>query len=896
MATWLDDPNGTTSQVATSASGWLDDPTTGTPLAQQVTKPWNLFDAVKQLGSGAIEGTAGTLATIADLNPFNIGSQIQRALLTGETPLDFPMAKQAQATLDPYLATKDPNYRYTRTIGQFVGPSGAAGLAAKGLKAAGALPLLADALSTQATPLMFASGVTGGIGAQAAESITGDKILAPIGGALVGGVAPSLVMGGFSALRRLLTDRSQQEITGSAAHLFKKLTGLSGPDLDAAIAAMPDDELAQFMTTAEVTGNAGAAQIEKELTKAGAGAIELNRLETLREAARQRQLGSLSSVPAVNREGLGQTLIDSATDRLARGEIEAKNLWEAVPRYELIDVEDLQKSVGNILGTKQAGLPPGSKVSTLIKQIMGGEGDDAIRTSGALQDIRSDALSLLRDSKLSATEQRVLSTISEGVDGAMMKGLEGEAYDLYKLARDTTRTNKEVFRAGSAGGSLIDYRARAATILRNVFKGDSQSINEMRQAVGVDPDLWEGIKRGVLDMIMPGEGKSLTEAGLRKFTKANEGALKELFKDSGHEDFLRVVEDLRSQNSVQEVAFRASRGNSITSQSNTVGGAITDAILDSIIPGGSFVGKVGSELQKAAAVKTTEQIHAKLLEAALNPKIAKELAMAPTTERVMSLMQRIGATLKDAGIKGARAAGLEIGRPQFSETKKTGAPGLLASQQQTQQAKTPKTIQPSIKGGELPAQYPQSGRSQLSERSPSSSNPTPTPPPKQLKELSNLSNDKDIEKAVAKKVRSGKTEALAKEEAIQESGKDPLAPLIKSMVRQESDGQADAVSHKGAVGLMQIMPSTAKQLARELGWDRYNLKNPTQNKIMGSYYIRKLIEEFGDIPLALTAYNQGPTRIRNILKRHDADSLDEIVHLLGPDGRKYAKQILSRLT
>ena len=92
------------------------------------------------------------------------------------------------------------------------------------------------------------------------------------------------------------------------------------------------------------------------------------------------------------------------------------------------------------------------------------------------------------------------------------------------------------------------------------------------------------------------------------------------------------------------------------------------------------------------------------------------------------------------------------------------------------------------------------------------------------------------------------------------------------------------------------MPSTAKQIAKELGYNRYNLKDPITNEIFGEYYLKQLIKQFdGDIPLALTAYNQGPTRISKLLKRVRGDSLADIIHLLGPDGRAYAKEVLSRV-
>ena len=80
--------------------------------------------------------------------------------------------------------------------------------------------------------------------------------------------------------------------------------------------------------------------------------------------------------------------------------------------------------------------------------------------------------------------------------------------------------------------------------------------------------------------------------------------------------------------------------------------------------------------------------------------------------------------------------------------------------------------------------------------------------------------------------------------------------LVASVVEVESTFDPEAGSHKGAVGLMQLLPSTA-------GMPRSKLLEPSTNLAAGSAYLAEMIERFdGDLGLALAAYNAGPTNVR----------------------------------
>lgn len=101
-----------------------------------------------------------------------------------------------------------------------------------------------------------------------------------------------------------------------------------------------------------------------------------------------------------------------------------------------------------------------------------------------------------------------------------------------------------------------------------------------------------------------------------------------------------------------------------------------------------------------------------------------------------------------------------------------------------------------------------------------------------------------------------------------ESGKHGLDPvLILALIEVESQFDHYAESPRGAQGLMQIKPVVLGELFQQgkLSDADLNLKNPLINIRVGVSYLAYLSEIFGDLRVALTAYNFGPTRIRRKL-------------------------------
>ena len=97
-----------------------------------------------------------------------------------------------------------------------------------------------------------------------------------------------------------------------------------------------------------------------------------------------------------------------------------------------------------------------------------------------------------------------------------------------------------------------------------------------------------------------------------------------------------------------------------------------------------------------------------------------------------------------------------------------------------------------------------------------------------------------------------------------EAARNQLDPmLIAGLIRQESAFESKALSHAGAIGLMQVEPTTALKLARQLKvrYARTRLTDPGYNLQLGSRYLANLIQSFGTPEAALAAYNAGEDHV-----------------------------------
>ena len=126
--------------------------------------------------------------------------------------------------------------------------------------------------------------------------------------------------------------------------------------------------------------------------------------------------------------------------------------------------------------------------------------------------------------------------------------------------------------------------------------------------------------------------------------------------------------------------------------------------------------------------------------------------------------------------------------------------------------------------------------------------------------------------------------------------------LLQAMMRQESGFDIAAVSSAGALGLMQLMPATARLVAKRLGmpYDKTRLtQDETYNMTLGRAYIEGLLDKYdGSYVLAVAAYNAGPGRVGQFLRdfgdpRTDGtDGIDWIETIPLDETRNYVQRVL----
>lgn len=122
--------------------------------------------------------------------------------------------------------------------------------------------------------------------------------------------------------------------------------------------------------------------------------------------------------------------------------------------------------------------------------------------------------------------------------------------------------------------------------------------------------------------------------------------------------------------------------------------------------------------------------------------------------------------------------------------------------------------------------------------------------------------------------------------------------LVEAIMYRESRFNANALSPKGAIGLMQIMPDTAEWIAQNLnvkGFTPEDLYRPEVNIYFANWYLANLSQEFrGNLVLTLAAYNGGRGNVQKWMnERNWSGGVNEIDQIPFPETQKFVKSVLT---
>jgi soluble lytic murein transglycosylase len=129
----------------------------------------------------------------------------------------------------------------------------------------------------------------------------------------------------------------------------------------------------------------------------------------------------------------------------------------------------------------------------------------------------------------------------------------------------------------------------------------------------------------------------------------------------------------------------------------------------------------------------------------------------------------------------------------------------------------------------------------------------------------------------------------------QQNGLDPY--MVASLIRQESEFNAGVISHANAYGLMQLLPSVGKSIAKKQGMKGFTanqLLNPKLNLDLGTIDLKQVLGRFGgQIEYALAAYNAGDVPVRQWMSSGEYKDIAEFVESIPyTETREYVQAIL----
>lgn len=143
---------------------------------------------------------------------------------------------------------------------------------------------------------------------------------------------------------------------------------------------------------------------------------------------------------------------------------------------------------------------------------------------------------------------------------------------------------------------------------------------------------------------------------------------------------------------------------------------------------------------------------------------------------------------------------------------------------------------------------------------------------------------KEIKKLIYPKKYSIYVEKYSKEYDLDEN-------LVYSVIKAESKFDKDAISRKGAKGLMQISDITRDWAIEELDLGDIDIFDPETNIRIGCWYLRKLFKQFGELDLVIAAYNGGSGNVRQWLGNEEYSKDGKLFNIPFPETSNYVVKV-----
>lgn len=849
MGFFLDEQDSPTSAAPVAPSGFFLDET---PAA--TTKEGSVLGDLLT-GAARTPLSFGAMAADVISYPFRVGASYVPGLYNEEQKQiarqAFPFSKEMQEVTLPALGLERKDSLAQR-VGEYASPMGTANLARQ-----------------------LITGTGAGTGAYLATQVAPDSAVSEMIGAVLGGGAPNLLTKTTRGMIKPFSTKGQQTLAGEELLAAAGREGVE--NLQTRLKEV--DSIRPFTTYAEIAQTPSAAAYQTALRREpGETQNLIEQALSQRQAARETAIKALApdALSSVSPQVRGEFLQEQASKIIDSARKTAGQAYEELGNVTGISIAKQKYQIGKKLADSfQGSAVPESGTMKHLRFVLDGPKERSFQELKAVyEDAGAEIGKIAREnpkakdiSVLKTLRTQVMKAVDEAAENGVLDPAQktswNKAKEGYALMGEKfgTPTLRKITQKGEYGKGFKMSEEQAVSEIIKTRRSAEQFI----KAFGGDQSLVNTARSALID-----EMSKKPISSWPKFVKDREDIFKEIFQDTEKiskeaigkaptgvvGDYVllkRVINNISSEEAVKEMATRASRGQSATAQYVTTAKKLLEQgprVLNRILA------KDPVGIGGGAAIGSLASVPGAIIGVVAGKAVSK--AAQNSEEIIKNWIAR--------GIADKETLKLLVSRAT-EENVKRATERMLSSVLETT-AKGSSNISTGTKDRDFVNSAIEEAQKRIDMK------------------------NKETEKGPIEtpKVISAKRVEIDND----------LKPLVTAVIGQESAGNPNAVSSKGAVGLMQIMPATAKEIAKELGVENYDLRDPATNQQFGSHYLKKLLVMFDyDVSLALAAYNAGPGKVKQWVAKY-GDNWADIQRELKKRGHytetvKYVPSTLKRL-